>query len=82
MLLVLLDIVLPPLVLAAVIEEVDEQLRLNGNPFDVAVAVVADAAVVEIVEDKAGLYIVELLLLLLLIGVMVEELFELDGVER
>ena len=78
----LLDIVLPPLVLAAVIEEVDEQLRLNGNPFDVAVAVVAAgaAAAVEVVEDKAGLDIVELLLLL--IGVMVEELFELGGVER
>ena len=78
----MLDIVLPPLVLAAVIEEVDEQLRLNGNPFDVAVAVVAAgaAAAVEVVEDKAGLDIVELLLLL--IGVMVEELFELGGVER
>ena len=78
----LLDIVLPPLVFAVVSEQVDEQLRLNGNPFDVAVAVVAAgaAAAVEVVEDKAGLDIVELLLLL--IGVMVEELFELDGVER
>ena len=75
----LFDIVLP-LVLAVVSEQVDEQLRLNGNPFDVAVAVVV-AAAVEVVEDEAGLDIVELLLLLI-IGVMVEELFELGGVER